>query len=122
MTSFHKKSYGDWAGNPAGHLADLTRCCEEVRNEPGAGWGYHQCVRKCGYGPEGAYCKQHDPEAVAERQRKQGKAYRAKCLNWSYESHGKRFYEALEKIANGHNDARGLAQEIVTAFKQRNGL
>lgn len=37
---------------------DFTKCAAEV--DVSAKWNEsHQCNRKCGHGPEGAYCKQH---------------------------------------------------------------
>jgi hypothetical protein len=51
----HRERYGQWAGNPGGHKANLERCIEEVSDN----WIYHQCSRKLGHGPEGMYCKQH---------------------------------------------------------------
>lgn len=57
MTKHHKKKYGQWAGNPRGSQPDLTRCAEEVY--PKHSWFSRQCTRKCGHGPDGAFCKQH---------------------------------------------------------------
>jgi hypothetical protein len=34
------------------------------------------------------------------------------------EAYGSEFFCALVKIADGHNDARGLAQEIVSRFNK----
>lgn len=53
----HQKSYGQWAGNPKGNPPDTARCAEEIR--PAGQWQFSQCSRKCGYGPNGVYCKQH---------------------------------------------------------------
>lgn len=118
MTTLHKKSYGAWAGFPSGHAPDLTRCCEEVTYYIG-GWPKHkQCTRKCGHGPMGAYCKQHDPVAVKERQEKANADYRAKANAERYKWYGPTFFKALEEIAAGHNDARGLAQEVIAKFKE----
>ncbi|MFA5897664.1 MAG: hypothetical protein WC829_00995 [Hyphomicrobium sp.] len=35
-----------------------------------------------------------------------------------YQWHGRMFFDALLKIANGHNDARGLAQEVIAEFEK----
>lgn len=55
MTSYHKESYGQWAGNPRGKPADLTRCAQGVWEK----FKERQCYKKCGHGPEGAFCKIH---------------------------------------------------------------
>lgn len=46
---------------------DKTRCIKAVHG--GERWpSFHQCRRKRGYGPDGLYCKIHDPEAVKKRE------------------------------------------------------
>lgn len=66
-----RRRYGVWAGNPTGREEDTSRCIESVYERLSHG---HQCERKRGHGPDGLYCKQHDPEAIkarnAERDRK----------------------------------------------------
>ena len=48
---------------------DPTKCIKGV-HDAGAGFhfGNHQCNRKRGYGPNGEYCKQHDPEVIAKQE------------------------------------------------------
>lgn len=114
--SAYQARYGSWAGFERGHAPDYGRCCVSV-HPPGRATIPQQCRKKRGYGPGLAYCKQHDPEAAKARQDKASEAYRAKVEKWRYEFFGRTFYEALEQIANGHNDARGLAQEVIAKFK-----
>lgn len=115
--SRYPKSYGAWSGRPEGNRPDYDRCCVEVWTQER--WSRaHQCNRKRGHGPEGAYCKQHDPAVEEERKRETAKRQKAKWNEQRYESYGKTFFRALEKIAAGHNDARGLAQEVVGDFKK----
>ena len=59
--------YGVWIGFPKGHAEDTTRCVEEVM-EQGRGAMRSQCSRKRGHGPDGLWCKQHNPEAVKDKQ------------------------------------------------------
>jgi hypothetical protein len=116
LSSFHRKSYGDWAGNRKGVKPDPSRCCAEVS----AGWHYSQCSRKRGYGPEEAYCKTHDPVAVKARNDAQSAKWNAE---WA-EAEAKRklannaqnFLDALRLIADGHNDPRSLAIEAIKDF------
>lgn len=110
-TSLHKERYGSWSGDPNGFPPDYSLCCEQVRDS--RVWGSYQCRRKCGHGPEGAYCKQHDPEKVAVRQAKQNEAYKEKQKVWAFEANGKRFYEKLKLIAEGHTEPRALAIETI---------
>ena len=49
--------YGQWAGNPGGHLENTAHCIEEVYTNPP--WPGIQCSRKRGHGPDELYCKQH---------------------------------------------------------------
>lgn len=116
-SSLYKAEYGAWAGFPKGHAPDHTRCCEQVfPNERGA--LHHQCSKPRGHGPDGAYCKQHDPEAVKARSAANATRSRDKWNNERYRWHGHTFFDALLKIAEGHNDARGLAQEVIDEFKK----
>lgn len=78
----------------------------------------HQCSRKRGFGPDGAYCRQHDPDAVKKRQSEAQEKWDKQMRARRYEWHGKRFYDALKVIADGHNDARGHAQDIIKAFDE----
>jgi hypothetical protein len=116
-SALYKKSYGAWAGFPQGHPPDLARCCEEVCSRER--WTrFYQCTKPRGHGPDGAYCKQHDP-SVADARRKAADARgMAKWNARRYEWNGRTFFDALLKIAEGHNDARGLAQEVVENFKK----
>lgn len=111
-------TYGKWAGRPQGAKPDYTRCCEEVTRYVGNWPQYGQCTRKRGHGPDQAYCKTHDPVAVAERHEAATKAYNEKYNKARYGYHGRHFYEILKQIAEGHNDARGLAQETIDKFHE----
>lgn len=117
QSDHYKSKYGAWAGMPAGHKPDFKRCCEEVASRER--WTrFSQCNRPRGHGPDNAYCKQHDPEAVKARREaadaRANEAWRKRRLEW----YGSSFYDALVKIAEGHNDARGLAQKIIDKFQE----
>jgi hypothetical protein len=75
-----------------------------------------QCQRKRGFGPDLAYCKQHDPVAVEARNKAASAKYNEQYNRERYSWNGRRFFDALQKIADGHNDARGFAQEVITEF------
>lgn len=113
------RRYGAWAGNPAGRAEDPTKCIHALfdRYHPG---GY-QCTRKRGHGPEGLHCKQHDPVAVKAKSDAKWAAYNAK---WDERKAGEAARElrsrfaavaetALRQIAEGHNDPRALASEVL---------
>lgn len=118
QSPLYKEKYGVWAGLPNGHKPDFAACCEEVSDSSTRWPLYHQCSKKRGYGPDGAYCKQHDPDVVKAREAANAARATAKWNKQRYEWNGRRFYDALLKIAEGHNDARGLAQEIIDDFKK----
>ena len=110
LTSLHKDSYGGWAGRPNGSAPDPSRCAQEVRGE--GRWAiYHQCNRKRGFGPEGAYCKQHDPEAIAKRDADRRAQQAEDWQRRKKEAWGASAIALLQDIAAGHNDARGAASE-----------
>jgi hypothetical protein len=112
----YKARYGAWAGFPEGHKPDFERCCEEVSNGT-RGALYHQCFRKRGYGPGGAYCKQHDPATVqAKRDAWEAKYRKQQAIDdrrYAIQSAGERMLAALHKIANGDNDPRSTAREAL---------
>lgn len=109
----YKAGYGDsFAKRPP----DMTRCCEEVTRYIG-NWPHSgQCARKRGYGPDGAYCKQHDPEAATKRRaevdEREAARWRKQRLEWA----GPCFYAVLKQIADGHNDPRSIAREAIAAY------
>lgn len=108
----YQKSYGRNR-----HAPDYTRCCELVMG-PERYFNSHQCRRKRGHGPDEAYCKQHDPAVVAARREKQEARWKAEFNRDRIQWNGKVFLEALQQIADGHNDPRGLAQEVIAKFKE----
>jgi hypothetical protein len=112
----YPKSYGAWAGNLQGDAPDYTRCCARVWSSERFSRA-HQCQRKRGHGPDGAYCKQHDPAALEARKKATEARYNERFNEERYQWHGREFFNALVKIAEGHNDPRGLAREIIDAFK-----
>ena len=96
---------------------DYKCCCEEVWSRER--WSRHyQCTKPRGHGPDGAYCKQHDPKAVAARKAKSDAKGKADWRKRMIEVYGQTFFDALVKIADGYNDARGLAKEIVDNFNK----
>lgn len=116
LTSHHKARYGSWAGFPDGFAAKPENCAHEVFRD----YRHLQCPRKRGYGPEGAYCKQHDPEAVAkkraERDAKWEAEWKEKQRQHARNAFKLRFEAALRVIAAGHNYPRSLAAELIAEF------
>lgn len=109
------RRYNKWAGNPNGNKEDASRCVMSVTpNERGGFAHAHQCNRKRGHGPDGLYCKQHDPAEVARRDAEAKARWDAK---WDRAQRPNRliaaYRKALEQIAAGHNDPRSLAAEAL---------
>lgn len=111
----YREAYGMWGGNPKGTAPKLDKCCESVCGS-GRGDMPHQCNRARGHGPNQAYCKQHDPDAVKARRDASMAEYISNINKERYKWNGPAFYEALKAIAEGHNDASGYAQEIIDTF------
>lgn len=118
QSSLYKNKYGAWAGMPQGHKPDMALCCAEVADNSMRWPHYHQCSKKRGHGPDGAYCKQHDPDVVKARDAASAARATAKWNKERYQWYGRTFFDALVKIAEGHNDARGFAQEVIDEFKK----
>ena len=96
---------------------DLSRCAERV----GSG---RQCSRANGFGPHGAWCKQHDPDAVKARREKLNAERNAK---WAAEraadarkdreaAFRKECAAVVMQIAAGHDDPTGLCRNVVARF------
>jgi hypothetical protein len=112
----YQKGYGQ---TYALRKPDYSRCAKEVNTTPNERFSsFSQCSRKNGHGPHGAWCKQHDPEAVKARRDAQEKKWKA---NWAAESRKLNFkrgcQDAIRQIAAGHNDPRGLAQSLIDALE-----
>lgn len=117
QSSLYPKSYGVWAGNREGHPPDYTRCCATVSSHER--WSRcYQCKKPRGHGPDGAYCKQHDPDAVKARRDASEARWNESWKKRRYEIHGHAFFDALVKIADGHNDPRSLARQTIDEFKK----
>lgn len=106
------KRYNVWGGNPNGVPYDPSRCAETVWDNHLS----HQCRRKNGHGHMGLYCKQHDPEFVKERDEERRQRADREWQERRKQIHGKTFYDALKTIADGHNDARGFAENVLKNF------
>lgn len=103
---------------------DKTRCA--VCIFPGIRKGSpHQCRRPRGYGPDGLYCKQHDPAVVQAKRDTQTAKYKAgteKALRtWAYNNASEQMAKALLKIANGDNDPRTTAREALGNLLKEDG-
>jgi hypothetical protein len=79
-----------------------------------------QCSNKRGHGPDGEYCNLHDPVRVAEKRAAEKLKYdmewEIKDARMKLEKAAPSFLETLRLIAEGHNDARGLAAEAIKDF------
>ena len=108
----YAKSYGR---SYAPQYLDFGKCAAPVFN---GGFGSSQCSRKNGHGPEGAWCKQHDP--IARKARYEAMASESKA-KWAASDRKQKFQSdcitAIRAIAAGHNDPRALAQSIIDAFE-----
>jgi len=115
--ALYKDKYGDWAGNTAGSKPDFKRCCEEV-SDYSTGWPrYHQCSKPRGHGPGLAYCKIHDPAAKKAREEKSQRKHDIESNKWRTERFSSRFLAVLRQIAEGHNDPRTIAKEVIAEYE-----
>jgi hypothetical protein len=104
-------------GRYGGVRPDFARCADTVSS--GSIWhGSKQCSRKNGHGPDGAFCKQHDPQALAAKRVARDAAWRRewdqKARKSAFTSESK---NAIRAIAEGHNDPMTLAREILARYE-----
>jgi hypothetical protein len=113
ISTHHKRGYGRYNTEPRPH-----RCAEEVRD---GDWNWKQCSRARGFGPDQAFCKQHDPQAVKDRRAARDAKWDAdwekKKKKWALHAIAPLAVEALQKIADGHNDPRTLALEVLRQYE-----
>jgi hypothetical protein len=113
----YQESYGNWSGNPDGRPANHSLCCKSVYAKGKI--ISHQCRKARGFGPDRAYCKQHDPLAIEARRKITAEKWDAKFADERPKLHAAEFLNALRDIAAGHNDAKGLAQQVLAEFDKK---
>lgn len=84
-------------------IEEKDRCKERVYR--GSWPRPERCARRNGHGPDGGYCKQHNPAAEAARKAESSRRYKEKRISdrkmnfvWAG---GNILKDALEKYANG---------------------
>lgn len=88
------------------------------------GYGYHLCSKFATDEPDAdgnpTKCAVHSEAGIARRkvrQQERDQQWRAKwARDNALAAANKQIEPALRKIAEGHNDARGLAQEVIAAL------
>lgn len=92
-------------------------CCRaRVHNENG--WGFRQCGNLGKHEVDGVWwCGAHEPGRKAKREAqteaRQSAAHNKRLIEWRFGYEGVRLRNALREIANGHNDPRTLATEVL---------
>lgn len=94
---------------------DPARCQHEVYVSENGWPRYYQCSRKHLDGEQ--FCKMHMPDAIAERQRKSDARSKEAWNKRMMEVYGHLFFEALRKIADGDNNPRETAREVIARFE-----
>ena len=83
------------------------------------GWGFTQCAKLGKHQDADGiwWCETHEPERAAQRaaatDARQRAAWEKQHKTWRYGHQGERLRDALRQIANGHNDPRSLALEVL---------
>lgn len=83
------------------------------------GWGFSQCTKAGKHqDADGVWwCEIHEPTREAARQKetdaRQDAAYQKRRREHKYGYSGEKLRDALRLIANGHNDPRALAIEVL---------
>jgi len=106
MSKRELEVYGAWAGNPKGRIEDETCCIKDIWG--GYSAGSYQCSRKRGHGPDGLYCKQHDPERIAKEDKVKNEIRRKQYKQAEEKHHRTRI--ALELI-------EGIPTEELSSYR-----
>lgn len=93
---------------------DPTKCIENV-HDYSTRWPHrpHQCARKRGHGPDGLYCKQHSPESVAERRKKEDAKWAIKKTEWDIESQNRKVANLARALFKQEATFDDLKREVV---------
>ncbi len=93
------------------------RCQERVYRAMG-NWGHSgQCYRKGKVEDDGVWhCKQHSVAEVARRKAAYDDKHDREWVVRREMIYGPSFLSVLRQIADGHNDARGLARKTIHEF------
>lgn len=110
-----EKRYGKWAGCPNGRAYDPKRCAEEVQESIRGGL-FHQCARKPGYGPDGLFCRQHDPAEVKRRSDESARLDKERRDRERPRWYGPSMLKIIRQIAEGHNDPTALCRAFIKQY------
>lgn len=95
----------------------MTGRCKEQVSLKGT-FRFVRCSRPDGHGPDGAYCKQHNPVTRQVKRDARDAKWREE---WDKQARFDKFTraarQAIRDIAAGHDDARGLAIKILKEFE-----
>ena len=108
-----KIRYGKSGLNPSGVPYREGYCAQEV-GEPGRAIRFYQCQRKA---VVGLFCRQHDPAAVAKREKERTARWRQEQAN-SPHARADRYRKALERIARMY-DASMMVETALDALRRR---
>lgn len=97
---------------------DPSRCKAGVWDSQSSWPRYDQCQRKAG---QDGWCKQHHPDAVAERAKASDAKYKASMRKAAMGFYGERMMRALIKIRDGDNDPRTTAAEALANIEYAQG-
>ena len=91
----------------------MTRCTETVHDK--YSFRGRQCSKPAAVERDGRmYCKVHDPEAIKARRDASYAKWKAEnARQFSQKQFERAAVDAIQQIANGHNDPRALAQSIM---------
>lgn len=118
MTDEFKAQYPKYYGRAYAPITpDFNRCAGRV-GSAGSFGGSCQCSRKHGHGPQGAWCKTHDPVAREEKRMTRLAAERAK---WARDAAIRALRserdDIIRKIAEGHDNPRELCADWLKRWR-----
>lgn len=118
----YRRVYNNWAGNPKGRKPDFDLCCEDVY--PRDYGPSHQCANKAKHDPDHTgkptACGSHSDAARKKRAIKRKASYLADKARWDKRGRAHDFTSEakalIKRIADGHNDPRTAAMELVAKY------
>lgn len=119
LAQARKYRYNTWGGNPLGNQYREGYCAENV-HDGGRGGMFHQCTRKATTGPSKLFCGQHNPAAVAAREKARADRYAKMTAMHARADNIRALAMSAELLRRaGRSDAASACRELAKKLREK---
>lgn len=112
-----KLRYNRWGGNPNGTAYNPKKCagnCYDNHTRL-----FSQCRNSPGFGPDGIFCKKHDPDYIAKKQAERNAKDEAKWKASRPSVYGKALFDLLKESQAGITlEWENRRDKLITAIEK----